>query len=145
MADKYRQITARDHTVGGTTIRQFLGDQLADEVLKCPRDMEDALIQPFSADELEAIVKDLKTVSAPGPEGITNKLLKEIFPMIKVLLAQAGNMWLLEDNEKLPPAWILTRKVVFIPKPQRPPTARVVNCHRQPRQHPARHLCLHPC
>ena len=117
MADKYRGITARDRTVGAITIRQFLGEQLADEVQKCPEEMEEMLIEPFTAEELESIIKDMKSASAPGPEGISNRLLKAVFPTINILMAEAGNTWLLEDNEMPPPPWITTRKVIFIPKP----------------------------
>ena len=119
MAAKYREITAKDYTVGAVTIRQFLGEELADRVKKCPQDMEDILTSPITVSELEEIVKDLKANSAPGPKGISNRLLKELFPAIGKLLAEAGNAWLLDDNEKPPPAWVTTRKVVFIPKPNK--------------------------
>ena len=119
MADKYREITAKDQTVGAVTIRQYLGDELADSAKKCPPETEEMLTSPITVNELEEIVNDLKANSAPGPQGISNRLLKEVFPTIKNLLVEAGNAWLLDDDEKPPPAWITTRKVVFIPKPNK--------------------------
>ena len=57
---------------------------------------------------------DLKNNSAPGTKGISNRLLKEIFPFISNLMANAANKWILDNMEVLPP---VTRKVIFIPKP----------------------------
>ena len=82
MADKYREITAKDQTVGAVTIRQYLGDELADSAKKCPPETEEMLTSPITVNELEEIVNDLKANSAPGPQGISNRLLKAVFPTV---------------------------------------------------------------
>ena len=116
MTEKYEEISKKDLNIGGTSIEQFLGEALVQTSKQCPLEMEPGLCQEITADEMERVVNDLKERSAPGPMGITNMLLKFLFPTIKHVLADAGNRWLLDDNPQHPPAGLLHRKVIFIKK-----------------------------
>ena len=123
MSQKFGEIAREDPTVGNTTIREFLGDALADEAMKCPDYMKDQLEDYLSADELKEAIAKMKNVSCPGPLGLTNRLLKAIYPLLQEVLVKAGNRLLFSDIPHVKPQWLFHRKVVFIPKPGKSPTS----------------------
>ena len=116
MARKYEEIAKKDPNVGLLSIEEFLGEELVQSSRECPLEFEPTLCQDMTAEELERVVKDTKVRSAPGPLGITNLLLKYIFPTIKHILAEAGNKWLFDEIPQVPPGGLLHRKVIFIKK-----------------------------
>ena len=122
MAEKFAEI-ARPRGAGQevSTIQEFLGDNLANAVKKCPEQMGEELNRPFTEEEVEKVIKGMKNVSAPGPKGITNRLLKVLQPLLGYLITVAGNKLL--DEEEVPGAaeWIFKRTVVFILKPGKDP------------------------
>ena len=123
MSQKFGEIAREDPTVGNTTIREFLGDALADDAMKCPDYMKDQLEDYLSADELKEAIAKMKNVSCPGPLGLTNRLLKAIYPLLQEVLVKAGNRLLFSDIPHVKPQWLFHRKVVFIPKPGKSPTS----------------------
>ena len=58
-----------------------------------------------------------KNESVPGPLGISNRLLKVIFPIIQDILFKAANKLLFSDTPIQRPPRLYYRKVLFIPKP----------------------------
>ena len=116
MTEKYEDIARKDPQVGDLTIAEFLGEDLVQSSKEVPLDAEEMMCRDITSDELEGVVKELKNRSAPGPTGITNPLLKFLFPMIREILAAAGNKWLWWDEPKLPPAGLYHRKIIFILK-----------------------------
>ena len=116
---KFAEMAKRDESVGTCSIEEFLGDELARNVKKVPESMYDMLEEGFHEEDVVKVVKGMKSVSAPGPLGITNLLLKEMVPLIKNIIVEAGNkMFFSEDEVQIPP-WLFHRKVIFILKPGR--------------------------
>ena len=122
MADKFAEI-ARPRGEGQEvcSIQDFLGDNLANAVTKCPEDLEEELKRPFTEEEVEKVIKGMKNVSAPGPKGITNRLVKVVQPALGYLITEAGNKLLEEENVSKEAEWIFKRTVVFILKPGKDP------------------------
>ena len=119
MTNKYEEIAKKDNNVGAITIQEYLGDNLTNEMKKCSEDVRNQLEEELTGEELDRIVAEVKQQSAPGPKGITNKLMKYIFPFIRKLVVQAGNKWLFGEEETEGPEWLGRRKVIFIPKPKK--------------------------
>ena len=63
----------------------------------------------------------MKNQSVPGPSGITNRLLKTIFPKISKLVTAAGNELMNGQDIQYIPEWISLRHIIFIPKPKDDP------------------------
>ena len=120
MAEKFGQLALEDPNIGDITIEEYLG-HIADNTKKCPEDLKEMLEADITVDELEEAIKKTKNHSTPGPLGISNLLLKALFPLIKVILAEATNKLLFSDEQTEIPKWLFHRKVVFIHKPGRPP------------------------
>ena len=123
MAQKFSEIAREDPQVGNTTIREYLGDDLADAAEKCPEHMHDMLEEDIYADQLKGAISKMKNASCPGPLGLTNRLLKVLYPLISDVLVKAGNRLLFSDTPHAHPRWLFHRKVVFIPKPGKSPTS----------------------
>ena len=119
MSEKFAKIARADPEVGSMSIEEYLGD-LAEGVKKCPEELKNQLDSPITEKELKGIVTNMKDQSVPGPKGVTNKLLKAMFPLIKSILVVAGNKLLFEDEVMLP-SWMYHRKVVFVLKPGKNP------------------------
>ena len=121
MSEKFSEIAREDRTVGNTTIREYMGQDLAEEATKCPEHIKEMLISEINTEELKSAIDKMKNQSVPGPLGITNRLLKTLFPMIKEVMVKAGNKLLFSDPAPEVPRWLYHRKVVFIPKPGKDP------------------------
>ena len=63
----------------------------------------------------------MKKVSAQGPKGISNKLMKVLQPMLGHLITVAGNKLLQDNTFPRAARWIFKRTVVFILKPGKDP------------------------
>ena len=117
MTDKYIKIAQVDPTAGVMTIQEFLGPELTASLKKCPREHYDYLLSPVLPQEINDIIKNMKTISCPGPLGITNLLLKEIAPFLTTILADLGTRWFFDDEQINIPGFIFHRIVVFVLKP----------------------------
>ena len=117
MTDKYTKIAEPDPIAGTMTIEEFLGEDLVTSCRKCPQEEYEQLVAPFTTDELKPIVKGIKNKSSPGPLGITNQLLKVLFPYISRILVKMGNDVMFGDEIPDIPAWLFHRIVIFIMKP----------------------------
>ena len=115
----YEKVIAVNPIAGTMSIEEFLGEELAQTVRNCPQEESENMTKPISVKELEKIVKQLKTSSAPGPLGITNNLLKEIFPYISEILADMGNKILFQDTMPQVDKYFFHRMVVFLLKPNK--------------------------
>ena len=122
MFQKFDRMARRDERVGRESIEQFLGEELAATVKKVDEEQQLMLDVGFSEDEIEKVVGKLKKVSAPGPLGISNNLLKAMTPLIKTILMEAGNKLFFSEEMVEIPKWLFHRKVVFILKPGKPIT-----------------------
>lgn len=72
------------------------------------------LDSPISESEIRAVLQKLNTKSAPGPDGITNKTLKNLDNKSITKLANYVNAcW---ETGRVPQQWKTTH-VVLIPKP----------------------------
>ena len=123
MAQKFSEIAREEPNIPSMSIREFLGQDLADSAEKCPDHMFDMLEEDICAEQLKSVIKGMKNMSSPGPLGITNRLLKSLFPLIQEILVKAGNRLLFSDTPHALPRWLFHRKVVFIPKPGKSPTS----------------------
>ena len=122
MTDKFAKIASPDPIAGTMTIEDFLGPELTATSRKCrPEDIAH-IADPILKKEVTDIIGHLKTMSAPGPLGVTNSLLKTILPSICSLLIRVGNDVLFSDEAPEIPAWLFHRIVVFILKPGKPVT-----------------------
>ena len=121
MSQKFGEIAREDNTVGNTPIENFLGPLLADAAIKCPVHLHDLLTSEVCAEELKKVITGMKNESVPGPLGISNRLLKVIFPIIQDILVKAANKLLFSDTPVQRPPWLYHRKVLFVPKPGRDP------------------------
>ena len=121
MSHKFGEIAREDDTVGNTTIENFLGQPLADMAAKCPMALHDMLSAEVCAEELKEVITGMKNESVPGPLGISNRLLKTIYPIIQDVLVKAANKLLFSQLPVDRPPWLYHRKVLFIPKPGRDP------------------------
>ena len=117
MAEKFGEIAREDDTVGNTSIEDFLGQPLADIATKCPAHLHNTLTDEVCAEELKEVIDDMKNESVPGPLGISNRLLKVVYPIIQDILVKAANKLMFSTNPVQRPAWLYHRKVIFIPKP----------------------------
>ena len=117
MTNKFVAIARPDPIAGSLTIEEFLGPELTASARKCPQDMHDSLTRPIRKKDIEDIISGLKNMSAPGPLGITNSLLKALLPMLHSLLVQVGNDILFSDEPQDIAAWFYHRIVIFILKP----------------------------
>ena len=102
-----------------TTIEEFLGN-VTQKIQKVPDQFIQILEAPFGEQELERTVQDMKNQSAPGPLGISNMLLKKIFPAISKLAVEVGNTLLRNNGEREVPEWITARDIIFVLKPGKP-------------------------
>ena len=123
MSQKFGEIAREDQTVGNTSIGQFLGQTLSDEATKCPAHLTDMLDAELTSEQLKNAVDKMKNKSCPGPLGLSNRLLKIMFPLIQEVLVKAGNALLFSDAPPEIPRWLFHRTVVFIPKPGKSPTS----------------------
>ena len=127
MRSKYEEISKKDMTVQGPPeyplptypLQKFMNWVHNVFCPKCPQDLEDLLSANIEEDDIQRVVNQMKNQSAPGPLGISNRLLKHLLPYIKRIMAKAANQWLFEDQELVPPEWLAHKKVVFILKPGR--------------------------
>ena len=116
MSEKFGEIAREDDTVGNTSIEDFLGQHLADIATKCPAHLHNTLTDEVCAEELKEVIDDMKNESVPGPLGISNRLLKVIYPIIQDILVKAANKLMFSTDLVQRPAWLYHRKVIFIPK-----------------------------
>ena len=94
-----------------------MGQELVASSRRCPEEDKESLVTPVSIKELRDIVKELKKQSSPGPLGLSNTLLKFLFPHISHLLVQAGNDLLFGEDDIEIPKWLYHRIVLFVLKP----------------------------
>ncbi|KAK1323844.1 hypothetical protein QJS10_CPA02g01130 [Acorus calamus] len=83
--------------------------------------MAEKLIAPFSADEIEAVVKALPINKAPGPDGYPGEFYKKMWPIIKDdIIAAITNF---HQHGDIPRTWGSTH-IVLIPKVSKPVTLK---------------------
>ena len=110
-AQHYSDLVSVEEEPNGTVTnflgeyRQFLG--------KIPEDKANKIAAPFTEGELEQISKELKPISCPGPDGISNRLLQTLFTFMGKLITDMGNIFL---SGTLIPDYLLERTVVFMLK-----------------------------
>ena len=110
MAEKFAEIARpRGEDQEICSIQEFLGENLANAVRKCPEDMKEELERPFTEEDVAEVIKKMKKVSAPGPKGITNRLMKVLQPFIGYLIAEAGNKLLREEEVPGAAEWMAGR------------------------------------
>ena len=121
MFDKYSEIVQEDPIAGSLSIEEFLGPELTMSLRKCPNEHFVWLESPVLHKEVRDIIKELKPISAPGPLGISNNLLKEMAPFMEEILVRFGNDLLF--SEEIPPIdpFFYHRLVIFILKPGKDP------------------------
>ena len=85
MFEKYSKIVKEDFIAVSPLIEEFLGPDLVLSLRKCPREQLAWLESPVLPKKVQDIKKELKPISAPGPFGISNNLLKEVAPYIESL------------------------------------------------------------
>lgn len=99
--------------------QRYLGDTLPRSPTIYAGSPNEVLDADFTTFEVIAAIRDLKTKSAPGPDGVTNKMLRHLqHDMVDKLTAYFNRCW---HDGKIPPAW-KTAKVVMIPKPGKKPS-----------------------
>ena len=121
MFNKYAEIVQEDPIAGTMSIEDFLGPDLTETLRKCPLEHHTWLESPILSQEIEAIIKDLKTISAPGPLGISNNLLKAIHPYILNVLTRFGEDLLFSEERPNIDPFFFHRMVIFILKPGKDP------------------------
>ena len=122
MAEKFAKIARpRGDDEEVMSIEEYLGEVLVGGVKKCPEAMREELERPFTETEVAKVISGMKKVSAPGPKGISNKLMKVLQPMLGHLITVAGNKLLQDNNFTGTARWIFKRTVVFILKPGKDP------------------------
>ncbi|KAH6948214.1 hypothetical protein HPB50_023188 [Hyalomma asiaticum] len=78
---------------------------------------EDPLVSPFTSAEVRAVLTELNCRSAPGPDGITNKLIKNLADEdIDLLTKYINEVW---ESGAIPLQW-REAALVLIPKPDKP-------------------------
>ena len=117
MFDKYSKIVQEDPIAGTMSIQEFLGQELTDSLRTCPVEDHRRLVSPVLPVEITNIVKELKSVSAPGPLGLSNNLLKHIVPFILTILVNFGNRLFFDEDIPDIDGFFFHRIVVFILKP----------------------------
>lgn len=78
---------------------------------KCTKGLE-----PTGINELNAIINNLDNKKAPGPDGISNKLIKLIYANNKKYIVDLFNLIL--QNREIPRKWKYGR-LIYFPKPNR--------------------------
>lgn len=76
------------------------------------------LERPISKDELESVLKQLKTGKSPGPDGLMARYYKEFIATLYPHFLNAFNSL---SSENPPPRDLLTAHIVVIPKPDKDP------------------------
>lgn len=117
MFNKYAEIVKEDPLAGTLSIEDFLGNDLFQTLRVCPEENKHALISPVLPVEITNIVKDLKPISAPGPLGITNNLMRQIIPYMVEILVDLGNKIFFSQTMPDIDPFLFHRLVVFILKP----------------------------
>lgn len=75
------------------------------------------LDSPFTVQEIWAVLQELNGGSAPGPDGISNKLLRNLdSASVELLTKEANRVW---NTGEVPDDWKLA-SVILIPKPGKP-------------------------
>jgi hypothetical protein len=116
----YRRLYTKENdlpVLNDNSIAEFLGPEICDSsIVKNSKltEVEQALINtPFSVGELDAAVKEAKSATAGGPDGIGNACIKKIWPYIRIPLTNYANHCLdtgrLTDNFR-------TASIKLIPK-----------------------------
>ena len=118
MTKHYREL-AETTSVVNTNVETFLGE-LTQRVKKLTTEMKNLIGSPFTISELKESVRSMKNQSAPGPLGITNQLLKKMFPMLKKIFLKLGEQ--IREEKMTNQDWISLRHIVFIKKPGKTPT-----------------------
>ena len=98
MLEKYAGIVQEDPVAGTMSIEEFLVHALTISLRVCPVEDHLRLTSPICAAEISSIVKAFKPVSAPGPLGLSNNLLKEIVPYLSAILVDLGNRLFFADE-----------------------------------------------
>ena len=117
MFEKYANIVQEDPIAGTLSIQEFLGYELTQTLRRCPDEDKQYLEAPVMSIEISNIIQELKSVSAPGPLGLTNNLLKEIVPLILNVLTDLGNRIFFDDEMPALDPFFFHRLVIFILKP----------------------------
>jgi hypothetical protein len=77
------------------TIRDFLGEEICDSSIvknsKLTPDEKNMLITNFSVDELDEAMKEARSATASGPDGIGNTCFKKVWNYIRVPLTNYAN------------------------------------------------------
>ena len=83
----------------------------------------DQLESEIEQHEVQIAIQNLKTVSAPGPSGMTNNFFKLLWKILPNLFLKAVNEYLFLPGlaERNIFSWIKKRKVIFIGKPGKDP------------------------
>ena len=122
MAEKFSEIARpRNPNDEVKSIEEFMGEDLIRGVNKCQDQESEVLNRPFTEEEVTRVVKKMKKISAPGPKGISNLLMKTLLPMLVRVITEAGNKMLDEEEFMAEAKWIYKRTVVFILKPGKNP------------------------
>ena len=121
MFEKYADIVKEDPIAGTMSIQEFLGHELFGSLRLCPEEDQRLLTAPVQPMEIKSIIKNLKSVSAPGPLGISNNLLKELAPYILEILVKFGNQLFFDDDLPDIDPFFFHRHVIFILKPGKNP------------------------
>ena len=122
MFKKYEKICNPDPTEARQTIEEFLGQDLVNTLSRCPQEHTELLTGSILPSEIRRVIQGLKQVSAPGPLGLSNNLMKEIAPYMMDILVDLGNKMLFSDQMPELEPFLFHRIVVFILKPGKPCT-----------------------
>ena len=102
-----------------STIPEFLKNIPIDKIKKIPQNMLDQYTNDITAEELDIVIRKNHKGSAPGLSGISYELVKNLYTPLRPLLLKFANQSIKQDT--LSP-FLRNRKVIFIPKPNKPET-----------------------
>ena len=101
------------------TIPKFLRNVPADMIKKIPPEALNTYNSEITYDELDQVINKSHKGSAPGLSGISYELVKFLYNPLRPLILKFANMTI--DKNTLSP-FLRNRKVILIPKPNKPPT-----------------------
>ena len=117
--ENFFKAAATSPQADGDTIPNFLRNIPPEKIRTIPREILDQYDNKITVEELDYVMNKNHNGSAPGLSGISYQLAKSIYIPLRPLLLKFVNETL--DKDVLSP-FLRNRKVIFIPKPNKPQT-----------------------
>ena len=120
----YKELLSSEDPFSLQLYNEFI-EPIQNQLKKIPDNINAFLSEDVSAGELDFAISKIRSQSSPGPDGWTGSALRSLYQLCPEILRHAINDELLQGKCANKP--IVTRKLIFIPKPT---DVKTIKAHR---------------